>query len=201
AFPVRLSSAHSGHSALFVGRLGKLRAPQRVPRLQAQLAGYQPAAGCQPAPQLLPNSRSWENQVASPLVPAAPLYAPRAAHSASNRSRVTNDFCVPAPSVDSAAYRLARATASISAVPSARKHARLPMNASPAPVVSTGRTANAGTWVIPSGPPHSAPFAPNVTITRRTPPSSNFRAHARASSRLCTGIPVSASASVSLGIT
>src|ERR1035441_1589805 len=27
-------------------------------------AGYQPAAGCQPAPLLLHNSRSWENQVA-----------------------------------------------------------------------------------------------------------------------------------------
>jgi hypothetical protein len=29
--------------------------------LQGVPAGYQPAAGCQPAPQLLPNSRSWEN--------------------------------------------------------------------------------------------------------------------------------------------
>ena len=44
----------------------------------------------------------------------------------------------------------ARAIDSISLQPSARKHARLPMNASPAPVVSTGCTGNPGTWVMPA---------------------------------------------------
>ena len=53
------------------------------------------------------------------------------------RRGVGNDFCVPTRVVDRAAYRLARATASRSGRPSARKTARLPMNASPAPVVST----------------------------------------------------------------
>src|SRR3984957_16069518 len=36
----------------------------------------------------------------------------RLSHAASKRSRVTNDICVPTLSVDSAAYTLARASAS-----------------------------------------------------------------------------------------
>src|ERR1022692_770966 len=65
----------------------------------------------------------------------------RRVHSASKALRLGNDFCVPTPVVDMAAYRFARATASASASPSLRKTARLPIKASPAPLVSTGLTA------------------------------------------------------------
>src|ERR1700722_6416141 len=81
-------------------------------------------------------------------------------HSSSNRSLVANDFCVPTASVDSAAYRVLRESASFSPPPLARKPARLPINASTASVVSTGFTTNGGTWRTPSFPAHNAPFDP-----------------------------------------
>src|ERR1035438_2496971 len=58
-------SREAEQPALIVGQDGILRAGwQPAPGLaflQGVPAGYQPAAGCQPAPQLLPNSRSGEN--------------------------------------------------------------------------------------------------------------------------------------------
>ena len=48
-----------------------------------------------------------------------------------------------------------------------------PMNASPAPVVSTGFTGNDGTYFLPDLLTISAPLLPSVTITFAAPRLSN----------------------------
>src|SRR5215471_16449181 len=72
------------------------------------------------------------------------IHHARCVHSASKRARSKNDFCVPIPVVDRAAYRFARRKASFSGTPSPRKTAKLPMNASPAPVLSMLWTGKGG---------------------------------------------------------
>src|ERR1022692_394954 len=62
-----LSFREAEQPALIVGQDAILRAgwqPAPTGLLTRVPAGYQPAAGCQPAPQLLQNSRWWLNQVA-----------------------------------------------------------------------------------------------------------------------------------------
>jgi len=79
-----------------------------------------------------------------------------------------------------------------------RKVAKLPINASPAPVESTLFTLKAGT-----APCRRYRLAGNIRtqreITRRMPLLSNWLAHFFASSRLRTGMPQIASASLSFG--
>ena len=78
---------------------------------------------------------------------------------------------MPTPVVERPAYRFARRTASRSGNPSARKTAKLPINASPAPVLSTAFTGNAGRCSFTSRPARREPFAPSVMMTRRMPPA------------------------------
>src|SRR5260370_24412803 len=93
-----------------------------------------------------------------------PVYrrAPRFCHSLSNSARLQKDFCVPTLVVDRAAKRFARVSASFSGKPSLRRTAKLPMKASPAPVVSTALTLKAGTISTPSEPATKEPRSPRV---------------------------------------
>src|SRR5579862_84714 len=127
-------------------------------------------------------------------------FAPRLRHSALKVFRVEKDFCVPTPVVESAAYKFARRTASFSGKPSARKTAKLPMNASPAPELSTLLTENDGACSFAESVETKAPFSPSVMITPRMPPARRLWAHFFASSTLRTEIPEIVSASDSLGI-
>src|SRR5215207_10364405 len=82
--------------------------------------------------------------------------------------------------------------------PAASPAARLPQNASPAPVVSIASTRGAGTWVARSPSMTSAPDSPIVTTTAR--PSASMRPYAVMSSSVRgTSPPVKAPSSGTLG--
>ena len=95
--------------------------------------------------------------------------APSAASSA---WRVGIPSRAPATVVDSAAATVARRTASSIGRPSASPTASAPLNVSPAPVLSSARTAWPSTWTVaPSAGTSSAPSRPRVTTTARATPS------------------------------
>ena len=98
-----------------------------------------------------------------------------------------------------AATSLARRAATGSGKPSARKTARLPVKASPAPVGSTAITAVAGTCSVDRSSTIIAPRSPSVTMTVAGPRRRNLPAARATAPRVSHGSPVSFSSSVSLG--
>ena len=69
---------HAEHHPWNVGQDGILRAgcqPARAACLEAIRAGYQPAAGCQPAPQFLPDARFREKYVALGAFACQPIFS------------------------------------------------------------------------------------------------------------------------------
>ena len=101
---------------------------------------------------------------------------------------------------ETAALREAKRTASARLLPSERATSRAPLKTSPAAVVSTGVTVCAGISCSPAGVRISAPSPPSVTMTFPTPFASSAAAAFEASCAVCTGIHVSLSLSVRLGV-
>jgi hypothetical protein len=112
------------------------------------------------------------------------------------------DGAVPGRVTEMPATAQPKRTASSGAMPRDSPTAKPPLNASPAPVVSTTEpTLNGGTSLVPAFECSSAPFSPSVMTAAPTPMSMSFCAAAFASASVSTLIPVSPAASVSFGVT
>src|SRR5690606_35394750 len=97
-------------------------------------------------------------------------------HRAATSAAVGKDTCSPCFVTVAAPTRAAYAAASARDSPAPRRQASAAVNASPAPVVSTARTATDGTRTVPSAEATSAPSPPSVTTTDRGPFASSSRA-------------------------
>lgn len=111
--------------------------------------------------------------------------------------RVGYDDCAPRLPTANDPTRTPVCTASRRLDPCARRLARAPTNASPAPVVSTTSVTAAGWWGIVSESAQTAPREPIVMTTERERARSCPPA-ARAVLESCTSKPTSSLASVSL---
>jgi hypothetical protein len=110
---------------------------------------------------------------------------------------------VPARVTEIAAVAVANRRAASGAMPSASATASPPLNASPAPVVSTaGPRVIAGTWKRVRRRTRRTPASPSVTMQAfATPRARMRRAASVALVGSVTSMPLSADASVSLGVT
>src|SRR5947209_657797 len=109
-------------------------------------------------------------------------------------------FLLDAALQASAAAALAKASAAASSRRSPNATARAPLNASPAPVVSTTVTRRPATWVTPSWPIPRAPSSPSVTITVAAPRARSVDAAFSAPSRPSPPMPLKRAASPALGV-
>src|SRR5690606_329573 len=121
-------------------------------------------------------------------------------HRAATSAAVGKDTCAPCFVTVAAPTRAAYAAASARDSPAPRRQASAAVNASPAPVVSTARTATDGTRTVPSAEATSAPSPPSVTTTDRGPFASSSRAQSSGSSLRPPASPRMTFASCSLTI-
>src|SRR5712675_515212 len=115
-------------------------------------------------------------------------------------ARLGAEGCAPSRVTESAAAALANRTASKTALPSASATLSAPLNMSPAAVESTVLTLKPGTSRWPLASARNAPRSPKVRTTMPTPRERSFEQAFAAAAASVTLMPVSSSASVSLGV-
>ncbi|PYN06851.1 MAG: hypothetical protein DME06_18000, partial [Candidatus Rokuibacteriota bacterium] len=185
------------------GRTALRRADRGVTRADPSTDGQALSAGprqrdtrCRTSPRSGPRRRPRRRRGRAAQRPTGPE-RPRSASTSARRGR---EGRAPRLVQASAAAAVANRSACQRAAPSASPTARAPLKASPAAVVSTAVTGNAGTARSPAAAEASAPRSPSVTTTAPTPRARRRRPTARASPSSATLTPPRRAASLSLGV-